>query len=94
MGKAAILALAGCAAAWAIGAPLATTAYVDRKASDALTAAKAYTDQYTPDMSAYATTNQLNFRVDSATNVVWRCVWSNGVEYIYAHSNTVRRAGQ
>ena len=72
-----------------IAAPLAPITYVDKVATNVLMPAKAYTDSHAPkvDLSSYVTTSNMNLRVDSATNVVWKCVWSNGVEYIYAYSN-------
>ena len=79
-----------------IAAPLATTDYVNKKAAEAVKEANKYTDAHAPkiDLSGYVTTNAFNFRVDSATNVVWKCVWSNGVEYVYAYSNIVKRVAQ
>lgn len=77
------------AAMVAFAAPLAPVDYVDKKVKAAVEEAKKYTDEHTPeiDLSEYLTKEQSNFRVDNSTNVVWRCVWSNGVEYIYAYSN-------
>ena len=73
----------------AIAAPLAPITYVDKVATNVLCQAKAYTDAHAPkvDLSEYVTKSNMNLRVDSSTNVVWKCVWSNGVEYIYAYSN-------
>ena len=73
----------------AIAAPLAPITYVDNVATNVLNQAKAYTDSHAPkvDLSEYVTKSNMNLRVDSSTNVVWKCVWSNGVEYIYAYSN-------
>ena len=72
-----------------IAAPLAPVSYVDNVASNVLKEAKRYTDTHTPDidLSAFVAKTNSNLRVDSATNVVWKCVWSNGVEYIFAYSN-------
>ena len=74
---------------FAVAAPLAPVTYVDKVATNVLMQAKAYTDSHAPkvDLSSYVTMSNMNLRVDSATNVVWKCVWSNGVEYIYAYSN-------
>jgi hypothetical protein len=70
-------------------APLAPVTYVDNVASNVLREAKRYTDTHTPDidLSAFVAKTNADLRVDSATNVVWKCVWSNGVEYIFAYSN-------
>ena len=77
------------AAVVAIAAPLAPVTYVDNVASNVLREAKRYTDTHTPDidLSAFVAKTNADLRVDSSTNVVWKCVWSNGVEYIYAYSN-------
>ena len=73
----------------AIAAPLAPVTYVDNVASNILKEAKRYTDTHTPDidLSAFVAKTNADLRVDTATNVVWKCVWSNGVEYIFAYSN-------
>lgn len=73
----------------AVAAPLAPVSYVDNVASNVLREAKRYTDAHTPDidLSAFVAKTNADLRVDSSTNVVWKCVWSNGVEYIYAYSN-------
>ena len=73
----------------AVAAPLAPVTYVDNVASNILKEAKRYTDTHTPDidLSAFVAKTNADLRVDSSTNVVWKCVWSNGVEYIYAYSN-------
>ena len=73
----------------AVAAPLAPVSYVDNVASNVLREAKRYTDTHTPDidLSAFVAKTNADLRVDSATNVVWKCVWSNGVEYIFAYSN-------
>lgn len=77
------------AAVAAVAAPLAPVSYVDNVASNVLKEAKRYTDTHTPDidLSAFVAKTNADLRVDSSTNVVWKCVWSNGVEYIYAYSN-------
>lgn len=73
----------------ALAAPLAPVSYVDNVASNVLKEAKRYTDTHTPDidLSAFIAKTNADLRVDTATNVVWKCVWSNGVEYIFAYSN-------
>ena len=73
----------------ALAVPLAPVKYVDNVASNVLKEAKRYTDTHTPDidLSAFVAKTNADLRVDSSTNVVWKCVWSNGVEYIYAYSN-------
>ncbi len=73
----------------ALAVPLAPVKYVDNVASNVLEEAKRYTDTHTPDidLSAFVAKTNADLRVDSSTNVVWKCVWSNGVEYIYAYSN-------
>lgn len=73
----------------ALAAPLAPIKYVDNVASNVLKEAKRYTDTHTPDidLSAFVAKTNADLRVDTATNVVWKCVWSNGVEYIFAYSN-------
>lgn len=73
----------------AFAAPLAPVKYVDNVASNVLWEAKRYTDTHTPDidLSAFVAKTNADLRVDSATNVVWKCVWSNGVEYIFAYSS-------
>lgn len=76
-------------AAVVLAAPLAPVSYVDNVASNVLKEAKRYTDTHTPDidLSAFVPKTNADLRVDSATNVVWKCVWSNGVEYIFAYSS-------
>lgn len=73
----------------AVAAPLAPVKYVDNVASNVLKEAKRYTDTHTPDidLSAFVAKTNADLRVDSFTNVVWKCVWSNGVEYIFAYSS-------
>ena len=73
----------------ALAAPLAPVSYVDNVASNVLKEPKRYTDTHTPDidLSAFIAKTNADLRVDTATNVVWKCVWSNGVEYIFAYSN-------
>lgn len=87
--KKAFLVFVVTAALAALAAPLAPVTYVDKAFSNAVAQAKSYTDTHAPkvDLSAYMTKSNACFRVDSATNIVWKCVWSNGVEYIYAYSN-------
>lgn len=73
----------------ALAAPLAPIEYVDKVASNVLREAKRYTDTHTPDidLSAFVAKTNADLRVDTVTNVVWKCVWSNGVEYIFAYSS-------
>ena len=85
------------AAVFANAVPLAPISYVDNVASNVLKEAKRYTDTHTPDidLSAFVAKTNADLRVDTATNVVWKCVWSNGVEYIFAYSsntNILKRA--
>lgn len=70
--------------------PAATVSYVQNVASNTLAAAKAYTEAHVPeiDLTPYAKTNVLPFRVDCATNVVWREVVSNGYFFVVAYTNT------
>jgi len=81
--------ICGIAALSALAVQFAPIPYVDNVASNTLNAAKTYTDQHTPeiDLSGYVAKSNANYRVDSYTNIVWKCVWSNGCEYIYAYSN-------
>ena len=71
--------------------PAATVSYVQNVASNTLAAAKAYTEAHVPeiDLTPYVRTNDLPFRVDCATNVVWREVVSNGYFFVIAYTNTV-----
>lgn len=87
--KKSISIICGLLAATALAVTFAPVQYVDNTASNVLAQAKEYTNTHTPeiDLSAYVAVSNSNLRVDSATNVVWKCVWSNGVEYIYAYSN-------
>lgn len=73
----------------ALAVTFAPVEYVDNTASNILAQAKEYTNSHTPeiDLSAYVAVSNADLRVDSATNIVWKCVWSNGVEYVYAYSN-------
>lgn len=77
------------AAIISLAAPLAPVEYVDKKVDAAVKEAKKYTDEHAPkvDLSGYVTKDEASLHVDSATNVVWKSVWSNGVEYVYAYSN-------
>ena len=80
----------GClAAAVALAVPFAPISYVDNGLSNVLHQAKSYTDTHTPeiDLSAYVAKSNANLRADTTTNVVWKSVIKNGIEYIYAYSN-------
>lgn len=84
------LVILGClATAVALAVPFAPISYVDATASNVLQQAKTYTDNHTPtiDLSAYVAKSNANLRADTATNVVWKSVVKNGIEYIYAYSN-------
>jgi len=81
--------ICGIITASALAVQFAPVQYVDNVASNTLNAAKTYTDQHTPeiDLSGYVAKSNFNYRVDSYASIVWKCVWSNGCEYIYAYSN-------
>lgn len=84
-----LLALAAVAALTALAVPFAPVTYVDKAVSNVLVQAKTYAENVTPkvDFSQFVAKSNANLRVDTATNVVWKCVWSNGIEYVFAYSN-------
>lgn len=87
--KKVLMAMAALAVGAALAVQFAPVPYVDRGLTNVLAQAKDYTDAHVPeiDFSPYALKSNQCFRVDAFTNVVWRCVWSNGIEYVYAYSN-------
>ncbi len=78
-----------CAAGAALAVQFAPVPYVDRGLTNVLLQAKGYTDAHVPeiDLSPYVAKSNANLRADTATNVVWCSVLSNGIEYVYAYSN-------
>ncbi len=90
----AVLAL-GLASAWPktaeAASPAATVQYVQNVASNVLQTAKSYTDGHVPeiDLTPYAKKNDLPYRTDTATNVLWKVVVSNGYFFAVAYTNTV-----
>ena len=76
--------------------PVATVNYVNNVATNVLEAAKAYTNQHTPeiDLTPYEKKVDADKMTDTATNVVWQVVASNGWIFVKAYTNTVNTAAQ
>ncbi len=81
---------------YAAASPAATVNYVNKVATNVLEAAKAYTNQHTPeiDLTPYEKKVDADKMTDTATNVIWQVVASNGWVFVKAYTNTVNTAAQ